>query len=92
LRAIWLPDVRRARENAMLLWTLHTQERNDLSALAEIAIAKRFLAIPVGIAVPSELSALRRLDWTNAQYVYWQWRVTNGAPADHVHRPLPPQG
>lgn len=55
------------------------------------AIVKRFVAVPVGVAMPSELSPMRRLDWTNAQDVYWQWRLANGAPADHAHRPLPPE-
>jgi hypothetical protein len=92
LRRIALRLFEEADANAIVLWTRRAAESvQSFARFSEIAHERQFLLLPCdGTLIPEPLSDLRRLEWTKPADVYWQWRVANGAPVNHVKRPWSP--
>lgn len=89
IRRLDLARYGEADDNAILIWIERSRDLViNRAAFTQAAVAKGFMLLPRdGTPIPADLAALRRLEWTNAADVYWQWRVANGAPLDHVRRP-----
>jgi hypothetical protein len=90
LRRFDVADFGRASDNAIVSWTAQTRDAVvDLERFAAVAAERRFMLLsPDQTPIPPALANLRRLEWTKPADIYWQWRIANGAPADHVNRPL----
>lgn len=75
--------------NTIVIWTARMAAQiTTHPEFVSTAVERRFMLLPRdSTPVPRELSDLRRLEWTTPADIYWQWRVANGAPPDHVDRP-----
>lgn len=75
--------------NALVLWTDKTRSfARASSAFVATCLQRPFLILAhtEGV-IDAPLDEARRLEWTNAADIYWQWRVAKGMPEHLINRP-----
>jgi hypothetical protein len=84
-----LSEEKEIRRNDILVWTRRTAAYIEQNPhFARLAHEAQLVILPRDdTPIAPSLAGLRRLQWTNAVDVQWQWRVAIGAPPDHVRRP-----
>lgn len=92
----WLGVARRALDefesvnaNGILVWSERTKAfAAGAPRFYDVVIEQDLVVLPVDrTPLDQRLSGLRQIEWTNNADIFWQWRVANGVPSDHVDRP-----